>query len=458
MRQSRVVIAIFLALLLAPAVGLTRAAPTGRPNIVVIVADDLDAASFAYLDVIQSRIAEKGMTFPHMIFPTPSCCPARSSLLKGQYAHNHGVHKNTGRRGGFSAFADNNTLPKWLKAEGYRTALVGKYLNGYGDSGENTYVPPHWDRWVATFDRNYVNYNLNIDGRIKHFGSRARDYQTDVFAGYAARFIKRTPIDTPIFLYLTPRAPHGKYTPARRHAGTLPDATAPRSRSFNEENVTDKPTHIRTLPPITNKVIASIDKQYQARREMMLSTEDLVARVLAALEETDRLENTYVLFLTDHGYHQGEHRLVKTKGTPYEEAIRAPLFVRGPDIAPGSTNQRLVSMIDLAPTIADWAGATTPSWVDGRSFAPLVLDESPPWRDAVLLEVWSRTKFRGIRTEDWTYVEYQTGERELYDLRSDPEQLVNLAGTERSEETDLASRLTSLRVCAGDACRIADSP
>jgi arylsulfatase A-like enzyme len=202
------------------------------------------------------------------------------------------------------------------------------------------------------------------------------DYQTDTLAAKATDFVARAARgDDPFFLYLTPRAPHAPATPAPRHEGAFATDAAPRPPSFDEADIDDKPPWLQQTPALNTEQIAKLDRKYRARLETLLALDELIANLVRALERAEALANTYIVFTSDHGFHFGEHRIADGKGTPYEEAIKVPLVVRGPGAPPGRAIA-LASVIDLAPTLGAWAGADIPDFVDGRSLEP-VLDGEP---------------------------------------------------------------------------------
>ena len=201
----------------------------------------------------------------------------------------------------------------------------------------------------------------------------------------------------------------------------------------------------------------------------------MVESIVSTLRDTSQLDDTYVIYSSDNGFHMGQHRLIAGKDTPYDEDIRVPMVMRGPGVPVGERIEAMVGNIDLAPTIAEIARVETPDFVDGRSFLPLLQDSDQPWREAYLIErrrleeqlvrqskytdltpdELDRTAvFNGIRAPDSLYVEYGTGERELYDLQADPFQLAN-----RIDDADpaflavLEERLAALGTCTADECR-----
>lgn len=473
-----------------------------RPNVIVIVTDDQLASSLAFMPTLQRELLDEGTVFPNAFASTPLCCPARVSILRGQYAHNHLVRSNGGAEGGFPKLYDTgfeaSTLATWLQGAGYRTAMMGKYLNAYpyGPEGENppgyvaprvNYVPPGWSEWYGFIDvprdpRNspyaMYDYKVNANGRIRHYGNRPEDYQTDVLADLAADFVRRTaPRPHPFFLLLAPTAPHLPAVPAPRHLGTFANLQAPRPPSFNEGDLQDKPRWLRDLPPFSEADLREIDAVYRAQAQMLLGVDDLLHTLLTALRETGALENTYLVFTSDHGWHSGEHRLFSIKLTPYDASARIPLVIRGPGIPKGERREHLVLNTDLAPTVAAWAGVSPPAWVDGRSLAPVLQADPVPlsrWRRAVLTEFWPRRaleadpenpgpkvrvpQYRAVRTLDRLYVEYRyldgTTEGELYDLARDPFELENrYAEADPTLREALAAHAEALQSCAGALCR-----
>jgi hypothetical protein len=214
--------------------------------------------------------------------------------------------------------------------------------------------------------------------------------------------------------------------------------------------VGDKPPSIQSLPLLSQTQIAQIDRHHERRVESLQSVDDLVEAVVGKLQSNGVLDNTYVMLTSDNGFHQGEHRIKKGKGKPYEESIRVPLIVRGPGVQAGTTNNRLTLNTDFLPTFTDLAGVTTPDYVDGRSLRPVLEGSATSWRSAVLLE---QGRFLGIRTSSGKkYIEYGDGFKELYDLQADPYELNNAYDVNASP-ADLASRLQALKGCAGAACR-----
>jgi arylsulfatase A-like enzyme len=465
----------FLSLLLLPAAGPLAAESASRPNIVLIVADDLESGTLRYFPNITRHLVREGASFDRFFVTNSWCCPSRSSILRSQYVHSHGVLTNTAPEGGFDSFharaLERSTIGTWMRQAGYRTALMGKFLNHYpGRSADETYVPPGWDEWAVPVRELYeeYGYRLNENGALADYGWAEDDYLSDVLARKSRDFI--TMSQDPFFLYLAPIAPHNPANPALRHAADLPLVTAPRPPSFNQPDVSREPLWLRSLPPLSHYQIGAVDQRYRDRLVAMMGVDDLVGSVIETLRETGRLDNTYIIFTSDNGFHLGTHRLKQGKTTPFEEAIKVPLVVRGPGIRPGSTIGHLGSTVDLAVTVAELGGATPASFTEGRSLVPLLHGGNPAqWRSNVLVEFYRPVNrasarqtpvpaYQALRTDRYTYVRYATGERQLYDLLADPYQLRNLAAeADPALIADLDERLAGMVACAGAGCREADA-
>ena len=401
-----------------------------RPNVVIVITDDQRADQLARMPVTNSELVGKGVKLDRAFASHPLCCPSRTSILRGQYAHTTGIYTNGGSLGGWAGFRDRgleqSTLATWLDDAGYETALVGKYLNGYAAS--TNYVPPGWDFWRG--------------GEPNYYVGGAGVYQTDLITRYADEFIRRTPTSTPLFLYLSYFKPHAPSKPAPRYAADprcdgISTSSGP---SFNEEEVGDKPSPVKRTPLLTPEQQISVGTTLPTDQcRALLSVDDGVAAVLRALQDTDRLADTLIVFMSDHGLFLGEHRL-QGKVLTYEEAIHIPLVIRYDRLTGGvpSVDRRLVVNVDLAPTIADLVGlSVTPGCpdppygpcdgtFDGRSLMPLLDGSVSGWRSSFLVE---NHRSCGVRSNRYVFVRYNTGEEELYDLATDPYQLSNLLPT-----------------------------
>jgi N-acetylglucosamine-6-sulfatase len=444
---------------------------TPRPNILFVLTDDMNASDLRYMPNTRRLLADQGTRFANAFVTNSLCCPSRATILRGQYSHNHKIWGNYLPLGGFEKFRklgrERSTIATWLDRAGYDTVLIGKYLNGYDNT---TYVPPGWDEWHAYlgyYEASPNTYRINENGHIATY-DLSRIHDTDLFASKAARFVRKTAGGAPFFVYLATNAPHTPAYAPQRHAGMFSNEPLPKPPSFNEADVSDKPAGVRDKPLLTPGRVVYLQGLYRQRLRSLQSVDEMVGRLVNVLKDTGQLSNTYVLFSSDNGYHLGEHRL-EAKATPYEEAIRVPLLVRGPGVPPGASRSEIALNNDLGPTFAAWAGVRPSSFVDGRSLRPL-LSATPPasWRSAFVVE-HRRSAYEGtfarqvpdyyaVRTANHLYAEYVTGEEELYDLSSDPYELQSRhRSTSAALKRSLTSRLDALRRCTAAGCRSAEN-
>jgi N-acetylglucosamine-6-sulfatase len=475
--------------------------PQKPPNIVLITTDD-QAAHTVRPDTMPnllSRVGANATTFTNALASTPLCCPSRASMLTGQYPHNNGVLKND-----YGQLREKtNTLPKWLDRAGYTTIHVGKYLNLYRKArGPESRPAPGWDVWQSVKEPvRYYEYDFSANGHTVHYGSTDGDYLTDVLNRKAGRLVRsHAPRKRPFFLQFDQYAPHDSpgrgsgpchgghdAVPAPSEETLYADEPLPRPPSFDEGDVSDKPSFVRRA----TINVGTVTREYRCGLASLRAADRGIGAVHDALREAGELKKTVIIFISDNGYLFGEHRL-RFKLLPYEEAIRVPLMISLPkrlrDGAPRIRElSETVANIDIAPTIVDLADATPCKRkrrcrvMDGRSLVPLLRGERADWpRDrGLVVEFTGRfsgfasCSYRGIRTPDHLYVQHTlipnltTGictpglEVEHYDLSTDPFQLENLhpaaAGSVRArQERDLASRLAALQHCAGIAGR--DAP
>jgi arylsulfatase A-like enzyme len=433
------------------------------PNIVLITTDDQRVDDLAVMSKTRQLIGGQGTTFTRFYAAFPWCCPSRATMYTGQYPHNHGVLGNEPPQGGYQKFNNSNTLAVWLRDKGYFTAHVGKFLNGYGINNPEE-VPPGWTHWQGLVDPTtyaMYDYTINDNGTLVRYGTTAADYQTDVLAKRAEDTIaEAVASNKPFFIDVSTLAPHGEDNadlnsfyhprPAPRHADKFLDKPLPKPPSFNEQDVSDKPAFIRQLPLLGKTIIDRITQKYRARQASLLAVDDLVARIVNALKNKNVLGNTIIFFTSDNGHFGGEHRIRSGKIFVYEEASKVPLLVRGPGFTAGRKVNTIVSNVDLAPTIVALSGAQARLQMDGRSLLQTLATR------AVLIET---TTYRAVRDNSFVYVEHDSGEKELYDLRQgnasyDPFQLQSrhAASAYASIRTNLKSKLDKLRNCSGSGC------
>jgi N-acetylglucosamine-6-sulfatase len=373
----------------------TGAPAATRPNVVFVLTDDLSWNLVAHMPQVQ-RLQADGLTFNDYTVTDSLCCPSRSSILTGRFPHDTGVFTNGGTDGGFDYFhghgEEAHTFATALQASGYRTAMMGKYLNGYRPAatqgGTRPYVPPGWSEWdVAGNGYPELNYNLNENHSVVHYGNRPRDYLTDVLAGKGAAFVASSAAaHQPFLLEIATFAPHAPYTPAPRDADSFPGLTAPRGPAF-DTLPTDAPPWLAGRTRLTPTETAAIDTGFRRRVQAVQAVDRLIATLRAALARAGVAGDTYLVFSSDNGHHMGQYRLNPGKMTAFDTDIRVPLVVAGPGVAPGSTSAAQVQNVDLAPTFQSLAGTTVSSTVDGRSLVPLLHGGSGTgWRTTALVE------------------------------------------------------------------------
>jgi N-acetylglucosamine-6-sulfatase len=449
-----------------------------HPNIVFVLTDDLSMDLLPYMPQVQALQAD-GMTFNHYFVSDSLCCPSRSSIFTGEFPHDTGVFTNAGPGGGLQAFYDhgdeNRTFNISLQRLGYRTAMMGKYINGYLEGPgrspiANTAVPPGWSEWdVAGWGYREFGYKLNIDGTVHYFGHAPRDYLTDVIARRGVRFINRSAtMGKPFFLELATFAPHTPYVPAPRDAHSFPGLTAPEPPSF-DVLPTDPPSWLAGHPPLTLHQIDRINRVFRRRVQDVQSVDRMISGIRTALQNDGLAGNTYIVFSSDNGLHTGEYRLTPGKLTAFDTDIRVPLVVTGPGVPVDTSSDAMTENVDLAETFAQMGGATMDTG-DGHSLLGLIHGNVPSdWRNAILVEhhgpkpdrddpdeqdrsSGNPPSYEAIRTGQFLYVEYKDGEREFYDLRGDPYELDNLAASlSPAELAALHTNLSQLEQCHGSA-------
>ncbi|MCX6388356.1 MAG: sulfatase [Solirubrobacterales bacterium] len=559
----------------------------GKPNILVVMTDDQALADLQAMPNLKSLVAAKGVQFSNAVDSFPLCCPSRATFITGQYSHNHGVGGNFWPYGWYGMTNRANTLPKWLQNSGYYTALVGKWLNGYGSGktgnrdGEGNLITPGgeipvgFNNWNGSLDvsaYDYFNFTINQNGKPKSWGdssyakklidfaniqvkenprvgshgwSRAellansnaifgpyssidpstygtevpKNYSPDVTAGISNTIIKaQAKSKQPFFLWWSPASPHredvdggirngyrdgGRYKAlsSNKHAEDKSSLSklvkdprpAPRYESLNWDwsQITKKPNFdaAPTGHPLNQQLIlanplsdfkkAELQADYNGRLGSVKAVDDGIKTLIASLKSTKQLTNTIVLFTSDNGWMQGEHRVPGDKYLPYEESIRVPLVMSGPGIPAGTggrTVSTLVTNVDFAATLLEAAKATAGRTQDGVSLLGAAKGTStltpraigleataPLFADATMPQQWDQP-YRGVRTDRWKFSVWGTGnatsftpsgEEELYDLQNDPYELHNLVSDSSYTATKEALRvkLVALQNCVGSACR-----
>lgn len=481
-RTRRLLISVLTVALTSTAVAACTASPQpsgaaagGKPNIVLVLTDDLSMNLLPYLPHVRD-MAKTGTTFADYTVTDSLCCPSRSSLFTGMLPHDTGVFTNGGQDGGYAVFHgrgdDKSTYATSLQQSGYRTAMLGKYLNGYDPKADG--VPPGWNEWdVAGNGYGEFDYDLNENGTIKHYGKTPEDYLVDVMAGKAARFVGDSAAPhTPFAIELATFAPHAPYTPAPRDADAFPGLTAPRGPAF-DTLPSSAPSWLASRTPLTDKEKKTIDKDFRKRAQAVLSVDKMIGTVQDALDKAGVRGATDIVFTSDNGYHMGEYRLTPGKQTAFDTDVHVPLVVTGPGVKAGATVHQPVSNIDLRPTFEALAGARTPAEVDGESLVPWLTGTAPPaWRTVGLVEhhgpdfdktdpdepqknSGNPSTYEAIRGATYTYVEYADGTKEYYDRSTDPQELHNTAAQLPADKAkQLHDTLQAMVACHGAiACR-----
>lgn len=441
--------------------------PKGRPNVVFILADDLSLNLVQFMPHVL-KMQKDGVTFANYFVTDSLCCPSRSAIFTGRYAHDTGIFTNEGDDGGYVAFRDKGheavTFATALSAAGYRTSMLGKYLNGYFPIKHP--AAPGWSFWaVAGNGYGGFNYNLKQNDKIVHYGAAAADYLTDEVSELGVRFIKQS-AQQPFLIETATFAPHAPYTPAPRDANAFPGLKAPRTPAYDAAPDANAPKWQRNKRSLAAAQMASIDRDFRRRAQSVLAIDAMIGDLQAAVASIGQEKNTYFVFSSDNGYHMGEHRLMPGKMTAYDTDIHVPLIVTGPGVIAGSAAEEIVENIDLCPTFTELAGAVAPPNSDGRSLVMLFRGQKvSDWRTATLVEHHGPTQDRtdpdlpgvhsgnppsysAIRTHTDLYVEYETGEREYHDLVSDPYELQNTFLSRSPEQmAALSAAVNAIRNC-----------
>lgn len=479
---------------------------TNKPNIIFFLADDMEAGLLKHMPNAQKHIFEKGATFENYFTNVSLCCPARASIFTGKYAHNTGVVANAypdGFHGFHTGDEKRDTFAVWLEKRGYDTALLGKYLNEYPyvDSRRSKgvsprFVPNGWTDWVVPVKGQFAgdNYLLNENGSLNRY-SRPKDHLSDLMARRAIDMIQGNKDDSGLMIEYSYYGPHmpEPASPIERNNKRLKRALAnvkhPRTPAFNEADISDKTGGLRRQNRLTPKEIREIDRTHRDRVLSVKTMDRHIGKIVRSLKMTGQLDNTYLVFTSDNGYHLGEYRMKEGKNSPFDTDTHLPLGIRGPGIKPGTIVDEVTGNIDIAPTFADMANTAAGPEVDGESLLPLA-QQVPvnDWRDYFYIQRGKLTPYNQSRTSEpgadgqykeerriigyagvisqtMRYVEYATGDRELYDITDDPYQIHNLLARSKDataphiEQTSqqLSNVLRELRDCEGpDDCRIAD--
>ncbi len=452
---SRALRAMAAAAVLLPAVGLSpvpapvaSAGGEGRPNVLIIMTDDQRVESMGPMRRTRFWFRQGGTEFGNAFVTTPLCCPSRASVFTGRYSHNHMVKTNADAL----ELDQKSTLQRYLQDEGYRTAIVGKYLNSW------TGPPPHFEQWHTFENRTaYRNAPFNSNGVVH----KVKRYSTDYISSRARALVNEFELTDakPWFMVVGTWAPHTPSNAEKAYRRTKVGGWAGNPAVF-EADRTDKPAYVQAK----SAGFTGAKKLRTRQLRTLKSVDDLVDRLFTTMSTLGETEETLAFFLSDNGILWAEHGM-KSKSVPYTSAIKVPFLARWPGTIPqGVRDPRIVANIDIVPTVLEAAGVTPdPDYpIDGRS---LLGTDS---RDRLLLEftggnnqvdapTWASTM-----TPEYQYIEYydDTSEavtfREYYDLVNDPFQLENLLADADpandpplDEQSKLGLQLARDRRCTG---------
>ncbi|KAG8164435.1 hypothetical protein KVR01_006353 [Diaporthe batatas] len=503
----------------------TAPSPTTKPkNVVFVLTDDQDAAmnSIAYMPLVQKHLSAKGTTYANHFTTTAICCPSRVSLWTGKQPHNTNVTDVHPPYGGYPKFVsqglNENYLPVWLQNSGYNTYYTGKLFNAHTIWNYDSPYPAAWTATdflldPGTYSYLHPIYQANQDTPIYHRNEHTSDLITKKAQGLLQEAIAS---DKPFFLGVAPVAPHSDVSPdhdssslpqmtepvpAERHAGLFQDVKIPRTDNFNPDSPSGA-SWVRKLAQHNASAVEYLDHYYRQRLRALQAVDELVEKIVVQLDEAGVLEDTYIIFSSDNGFHLGQHRLPPGKECGYDEDIRVPLIIRGPGVPQGHVEDAVTTHIDLAPTILKIAGSELRLDFDGMPI-PLGADTAAgnaneeqgsgsfavKRHEHVAVEYWGfalaegegggfdgqgqivvqNNTYKAVRIIGQGYNLYYSvwcdGEHELYDLETDPGQLHNFYSTESRPKNKkvmgtnvdlvigrLDALMMVLKSCKGDTC------
>ena len=494
-------------------------AKDNRPNFVIIQTDDQTVQDLSVMSRTKRLMRDKGTIFTQMMTPFAICCPSRAAMMSAAYPHNNKVQANFPPSGGYGVWEKNNGkkfVGAWLKNAGYHTVHIGKYINGYGYINNPLARDPQgWSEWHGSTDLSTYQmwgYRLNEPDGSNVYGKfnveNPEFYSTDVYRGIAENVIKeQAKEDGPFYLQVAFLAPHVETKPLKESAiknllikygknpsqmvdaddpdpatgiQTIPPRPAPRHQnslrneqldndpSFNEADVSDKHPFIQALPILTDEKIQDLKDDNRQRRQSLLAVDQAVEGIINTLRQTNQLDNTYIVFVGDNGYVLGQHRISKGKYFPYEPALNIPFIMRGPGVQAGARVDQMVTLMDVTPTVLDFAGVKATGRVpDGISLRKILTAGTPIVNRTLLLSSGPQSApsgeplpmFDGVRDSRYSYWKYEDGFEELYDREIDPYEMESVANNARYAEVKAAllAEWNALKDCAGKECQVASA-
>ncbi len=436
------------------AVGTVAASPAlaesdaaSRRNVILVLSDD---HRFDFMSCMpqcpkflqtpnMDRMARQGAHLVNAFVSTSLCSPSRASILTGQYMHHHRVVDNQR-----AVPAGTTFFPHYLQKAGYQTAFIGKWHMGH----DNDQPRPGFDHWASFRGQGtYFDPTLNINGQHQTLTGYTNDILTDQALKWLDRERDRT---KPFFLYLSYKAVHYPFQPAKRHRGMYdgrkieyPETMANTARNYATQPrwVKERRYSIHGVDhmetgPFDHDPVPDFDDLYRRYCETVYSLDENLGRVVDYVDQHHLAHDTLILYLSDNGFELGEHGFYD-KRDAFEVSIRVPMLAYAPGlIAEGTKVQQMVQNIDVAPTVLAACNVAPPpeAKMDGRSFLPLLQGQSPPWRDHILYEYHWEWNFPAtpttlaIRTDRYKYVFYYGlwDDNGLYDLQTDPIERHNL--------------------------------
>ncbi len=445
---------------------------TKARNVIFILSDDhrYDFMGFTgkvpWLETPSlDRMAAEGAYFPNTFVTTSLCSPSRASILTGQYTHSHTVVDNHA-----PAPDDLIFFPEYLQKAGYETAFFGKWHMGHGSDDPR----PGFDHWESFRGQgSYYSPKLNING--KHVQYPDSTYVTDLLTEHAIEWMKNRKGDKPFFVYLSHKAVHANFKPAKRHEGSYQDQEIFFPPSFKTSAQKVKGPNPEGIPFGTDDYYGTgrtpdwqkmqregwhgVDYMYHGQMdfesffkkycETVRGIDESVGRVLNYLERASLDQSTLLMYMGDNGFSFGEHGLIDKRHF-YEESVKVPLLVRCPDVLkPGQVIDKMIQNIDIGPTTLDAMGLETPEQMHGKSFFQILKGDSIAWRNKIFYEYYWEYDFphtptmHGVRTDRYKYIRYHGiwDTNEFYDLKEDPHEMNNLIKSREHQELikDLAT-------------------
>ncbi|CAO3629163.1 unnamed protein product [Cunninghamella blakesleeana] len=469
-----------------------------KPNIIFIFTDDQDARlnSIDYMPNLQKHLVKQGTTYQNHYATIAVCCPSRVSLLRGQYSHNTNITDVNPPYGGYTRFNKLNlgesTLPVWMQQAGYSTHYIGKLMNEYSVNNYNKPTPKGFDYQDQLVDPYTYVYNKPVfskNGEAPVFYKNA--YQTDVIHGKALQALKnQRNTEKPFFLWVSPMAPHGQFNisnnqiiteppiPAARHAHLFKDVKIARTPNFNPEKQTKTASYWKYFSQLNDTLVDEFDEIHRNRLRALQAVDEMIGSLFDELEKQNKLDNTYIIYSADNGYHIGQHRAYPGKCGNIEEDINVPFIIRGPGVPKNQISDVVTSHTDLAPSILALAKGSqyVPEWVDGGVIPftkELKNHPKPIAKESFAVEFWMKESipefytgtfapgpniYKTIRViskdYNYAYTVWCTGEHEFYDLRKDPYELDNEYETIDPRLADrLDALLLVLKSCRAESCR-----